>query len=66
MTIVIFWLDQRMTLVMLTASAMEGVMTPSQRLAHLLAGRIHYGWIVVGVMFSVILATVGVRAAPES
>ena len=35
-----------------------------QRLARLLAGRIHYGWIVVAVMFTVILATVGVRAAP--
>jgi MFS family permease len=34
------------------------------RLAALLAGRIHYGWIVVGLMFVVILATVGVRAAP--
>ncbi len=34
------------------------------RLARLLAGRIHYAWIVVGVMFTVILATVGVRAAP--
>jgi MFS family permease len=33
-------------------------------LAPLLAGRIHYAWIVVGVMFTVILATVGVRAAP--
>jgi MFS family permease len=33
-------------------------------LARLLAGRIHYSWIVVGVMFTVILATVGVRAAP--
>ena len=35
-----------------------------QRLARLFAGRVHYGWIVVGVMFTVILATVGVRAAP--
>ena len=35
-----------------------------QRLARLLEGRLHYGWIVVGVMFVVILATVGVRAAP--
>jgi len=35
-----------------------------QRFAGLLAGRIHYAWIVVGVMFTVILATVGVRAAP--
>ncbi len=34
------------------------------RVARLLAGRIHYAWIVVGVMFTVILATVGVRAAP--
>src|SRR6201997_692929 len=35
-----------------------------QRLARLLQGRIHYAWIVVAVMFTVILATVGVRAAP--
>jgi MFS family permease len=35
-----------------------------QRLARLLQGRIHYGWVVVAVMFTVILATVGVRAAP--
>ena len=35
-----------------------------RRVARLLAGRIHYAWIVVGVMFTVILATVGVRAAP--
>lgn len=34
------------------------------RLARLLAGRVHYGWVVVAVMFAVILATVGVRAAP--
>ena len=34
------------------------------RLARLVEGRVHYGWIVVGVMFVVILATVGVRAAP--
>jgi predicted MFS family arabinose efflux permease len=39
-------------------------MTVSQRLARFLADRVHYGWIVVGVMFTVILATVGVRAAP--
>jgi MFS family permease len=30
----------------------------------MLGGRIHYAWVVVGVMFTVILATVGVRAAP--
>ena len=34
------------------------------RLARLLAGRVHYAWVVVGLMFTVILATVGVRAAP--
>src|ERR1700749_4413758 len=33
-------------------------------LARLVAGRVHYGWVVVAVMFTVILATVGVRAAP--
>jgi MFS family permease len=42
---------------------MEKTMGP-RRVARLLAGRIHYAWIVVGVMFTVILATVGVRAAP--
>jgi predicted MFS family arabinose efflux permease len=39
-------------------------MTVSLRLARMLADRVHYGWVVVGVMFTVILATVGVRAAP--
>jgi MFS family permease len=33
-------------------------------LARLVGGRIHYAWIVVGIMFVVILATVGARAAP--
>jgi MFS family permease len=33
-------------------------------MARLFAGRVHYAWIVVGVMFVVILASVGVRAAP--
>src|SRR5579863_10613833 len=33
-------------------------------LARLVAGRVHYAWVVVAVMFAVILATVGVRAAP--
>ncbi|HVY17916.1 MAG TPA: MFS transporter [Rhodopila sp.] len=32
--------------------------------ARLAAGRIHYAWIVVAVMFVVILASVGVRATP--
>jgi MFS family permease len=34
------------------------------RVARLLAGQVHYAWVVVGLMFTVILATVGVRAAP--
>jgi hypothetical protein len=28
------------------------------------AGRVHYGWIVVGISFFVIVATAGVRNAP--
>src|SRR5215469_15006470 len=53
-----------MTIVMLTARLVKGKMMGPQRLARLLEGRLHYGWIVVAVMFVVILATVGVRAAP--
>src|SRR5271154_3921062 len=33
-------------------------------IARLFAGRVHYAWEVVAVMFVVILASVGVRAAP--
>ncbi len=33
-------------------------------MARLFAGRVHYAWIVVAVMFVVILASVGVRATP--
>nr|WP_294549772.1 MFS transporter [uncultured Rhodopila sp.] len=33
-------------------------------IARLFAGRVHYAWIVVAVMFVVILASVGVRATP--
>jgi predicted MFS family arabinose efflux permease len=53
-----------MTIVILATRSMEGKLMGPQRLARLLEGRLHYGWIVVGVMFVVILATVGVRAAP--
>jgi MFS family permease len=53
-----------MTTVMLSQSSVEEKTVGPQRLARLLEGRIHYGWIVVAVMFVVILATVGVRAAP--
>lgn len=49
---------------MLSLNSMEEKTVGPQRLARLLSGRIHYGWIVVAVMFAVILATVGVRAAP--
>ncbi len=38
-------------------------MTPV-RVARFFAGRIHYAWIVLGVMFVSMLAGVGVRAAP--
>ena len=33
-------------------------------MARLFAGRVHYAWVVVAVMFVVILASVGVRATP--
>jgi len=33
-------------------------------IARMVAGRVHYAWVVVAVMFVVILASVGVRAAP--
>ena len=33
-------------------------------IARLFAGRLHYAWVVVAVMFVVILASVGVRATP--
>jgi predicted MFS family arabinose efflux permease len=35
-----------------------------QTIARLAAGRIHYAWIVVALMFVVILSSVGVRATP--
>ncbi len=34
-------------------------------MARLFAGRLHYAWVVVAVMFVVILASVGVRATPS-
>ena len=40
-------------------------MPVAARLARSISGRIHYGWIVVGVMFTVTLIGVGVRAAPS-
>ncbi|MDR3535313.1 MAG: MFS transporter [Acetobacteraceae bacterium] len=40
-------------------------MRVAERLAHAVSGRVHYGWIVVGVMFTVTLIGVGVRAAPS-
>jgi sugar phosphate permease len=36
-----------------------------RRLSALLAGRLHYGWIVVAIAFLVMLATAGVRSAPS-
>src|SRR5205809_3600130 len=35
-----------------------------RRLARLCSGRMHYAWVVLGVMFVAMLAGVGVRAAP--
>jgi len=42
---------------------MEAPMGP-RLMARLFAGRLHYAWVVVAVMFVVILASVGVRATP--
>ena len=39
-------------------------MTPT-RIAGLANGRVHYAWVVLGLMFVVMLATAGVRAAPS-
>ncbi|MGH7043039.1 MAG: MFS transporter [Acetobacteraceae bacterium] len=36
-----------------------------QTAARLLAGRLHYAWVTLGVIFAVIIAAVGVRAAPS-
>ena len=36
----------------------------SSRLANLFSGRVHYAWVVLAVMFTAMLAGVGVRAAP--
>ena len=35
------------------------------RIATAVQGRVHYAWVVVGVMFTVMLCVVGVRAAPS-
>ena len=35
-----------------------------QATARVLAGRLHYAWVTLGVIFTVIVAAVGVRAAP--
>ncbi|MBV9655404.1 MAG: MFS transporter [Acetobacteraceae bacterium] len=39
-------------------------MSTTTRIAGLIAGRVHYAWVVTGLMFVVILSIVGVRAAP--
>ena len=36
-----------------------------QTVARLVSGRVHYAWVIVAVMFVVIVASVGVRAAPS-
>jgi predicted MFS family arabinose efflux permease len=53
-----------MTIVMFEAIVLGGVVMGPQRVARLFAGRVHYAWVVVAVMFVVILSSVGVRAAP--
>ena len=55
-----------MTDVMLDAKDFEEStrMRVQAALARRVSGRVHYAWIVVALMFTVILASVGVRAAP--
>src|SRR6185312_8461355 len=40
-------------------------MAGPSRVASALSGRVHYAWVVAGLMFAVILSIVGVRAAPS-
>ena len=65
MTIVMYCLTKHMTIVMVWQLRKEMQRWARTRVARLLAGRLHYSWVVVGMMFMVILATVGVRAAPS-
>ena len=39
-------------------------MSPTSRIARLLAGRVDYAWVVAGTALAVIICSVGVRAAP--
>ena len=34
------------------------------RLAQFVSGRMHYGWIVAGIVFAMLLCSAGVRATP--
>src|SRR5206468_3739130 len=55
-----------MTAVIMEASISHArpAMFPT-RFAKLLDGRLHYAWVVLAMMFLVMLATAGVRAAPS-
>jgi MFS family permease len=44
---------------------MERAAVGPTRIAPLVAGHIHYAWIVIGLMFVVVLSIVGIRAAPS-
>jgi len=54
-----------MTIVMVVATGSGDSPMGPKNIARLVAGRVHYAWIVVVLMFIVILASVGVRAAPS-
>jgi predicted MFS family arabinose efflux permease len=64
MTIVIFTLDFGMTFVILQLRNSESRLMLAKLVAQLLASRVHYAWFVIGLMFIVILSSVGVRATP--
>jgi MFS family permease len=63
--VIILALDFHMTIVMLgIKQETEVALMGPRMMARLVAGRLHYAWVVVAVMFVVILASVGVRATP--
>ena len=60
------WVDRRGSRPLLIDAERTGSLVPMTAigLPKLCAGRVHYAWIVLAVMFSATLAGVGVRAAP--
>jgi hypothetical protein len=62
------WVERRGSGPLLIDAERAGSLVPmiATGLTRFCAGRVHYAWIVLAVMFSATLAGVGVRAAPGS